>query len=214
MAGSKKLRGNDLAYFLNILKEWQTLVAAFIALAAALATIWMMQTQARDERARQRDALHRKGLAARAQMPDALSALSRFTEECVKWYDSKGAPPDLPTDAISALKNAIEFVESGAARTIFELISFYQVHNSRLFSPHTSPAGPEAADRLFDTTRLRCLVDRLFSYARNEVETVPENKPTQKDMMTALKIVATLPYVSEHKERYERVRDLIAKRYT
>jgi hypothetical protein len=196
-------------------KDWQTLVGAIIALAAALATILVMQNQARDDQERHRDGLYRKGLAARAQMPDALSALSGFTAECVKWYDDDRAPsPDHPTEAIDALKNAIEFLESGAATATFELISFYQVHNARLFSSHRRRrVGPGAADRLFDTTQLRCLADRLYPYARNEVETVPGTKPTQRQMMSALKVITPPGYESEHEDRYQRVCELIARRH-
>lgn len=202
-----------LACLRGILFDWQTLIAAAVALIAALWTIRVMNKQARDEQARHDDALYRKSLAARAQMPDALSSLSRFTEACVHWFDGGGTEPDRPDDAINALKNAIEYVDSSAAEPLFELIAFYQVHNSRLFSPHSLRVGPEAADRLFDTARLRCMIDRLFSYARNEVHKVSEIKPTQKDMKEALNLATPIGYASLYKERYDRVLELIAKRY-
>lgn len=204
-----------LACIRHFLYDWQTLASGILALIAAGATVWVMRGQIKDERRRHKDALYRKSLAARAQMPDALSALSRFTEACVQWADRSGArAPDLPLDAINVLKNGIEFVDSKTATSVFELVSLYQVHNARLFS-HTPPIhGPEAADRLYDATRLRCLVDRLFPYARNEVQVAPQGNPTKSDMMTALKIITGLSYASNYEKRYEQVCDLIAKRHS
>lgn len=49
--------------------DWQTLVSALLALIAALATIAVMQVQIKAEAKRHREALKRKAMAARAQMP-------------------------------------------------------------------------------------------------------------------------------------------------
>jgi hypothetical protein len=203
-----------LACIRQFLYDWQTFVTGILALIAAGATVLIMRTQTNDERERHADALHRKSLAARAQMPDALSALSHFSQACANWIDSREKEPlTAPTDAINTLKSGIEFVDTDAAAKVFELVSFYQVHNARLL-PSTHPIhDPEAGDRLYDTTKLRCFVDRLFPYARNEVLAAPQGNPTQKDMMTALKIITGMAYPTHHKERYERVCYFITKRH-
>lgn len=58
--------------------RWQTLVGAILALIVAVVTIFVMHGQRRDETDRHREAQRRKKLAARAQMPDALSELSAY----------------------------------------------------------------------------------------------------------------------------------------
>lgn len=148
-------------------------------------------------------------------MPDALSGISRFVETCVMWAARREpVPPAAPTDAINALKNAIEFVDNETAKTVFELVSFYQVHNARLFAYTPPIAGPEAADRLYESTRLIALVNRLFPYARNEVQKAPQEEPSQEDMMNALKAITGIGYRKEYAERYGQVCERITKKHS
>ena len=194
--------------------DWQTLMAGLLALVGAAATVWVIRTQIDDEHERHKDAIYRKSLVARAQMPDALSELSHFTEDCVIEYDRKTkAPTNRRSGAVDVLKNAIEFIDNTTALEVFDLVSFYQVHNARLYSSIGSRGGIMDSDRLYDTTKLRCLTDRLFSYARNEVKIASNGKPTRAEMMTALKVITAPHYELHYPDRYKRVVDLITKRH-
>lgn len=205
---------NYCAGLWNFLYNWQTLTSGILAVIVATVTVFVIHWQISEERKRHADALYRKSLSARAQMPGALSAICEFTEQCILWYDRKHpTPPVAPAAAIDALKAGIEFADNDTATRIFELVSFYQIHNARLNATTPPVKAPEDADRLFDTTKLRCLTDYLFPYARNEEKTAPVYNPSQDEMMTALKIITGPHYSSHYQQRYDKVRTRIERTY-
>lgn len=171
------------------IKEWQTLISAIIALIVALLTILVMWHLGRKDARRHAELLRRKGFAARAQMPDALSQLCRFSEQCMAFLNGKASNlPPRATEPITTLKSVIEYIGDEAAQRTFELVSFYQVYNARIHSYRRkqNDGGPEHAQQYYDTALLRYYIDRLYEYARNESETIPGD-PTRKDMYSGLR---------------------------
>lgn len=121
----------------DFLKEWQTLIGALIALAAALWTIRIMRNQTNAAEKRHQQQLARKAMAARAQMPDALSEICTYTGS-VSGYVLVGNKQDLPVPPIAAvmtLKQVIEHIEDTAAQRTFELVSWYQIQQARVSDP-------------------------------------------------------------------------------
>ncbi len=122
--------------------EWQTIIAGAIALAAAWWTIRTIRRQIRlqesqieDGKRRYADAQRSKMWAARAELPDALSALCGYSGRCVSYLigaDGFDQMPDTPADAISVVKSCVEFVDSDSAEKLSDLIVHYQNHNARL----------------------------------------------------------------------------------
>lgn len=152
---------SGLSSAIESLKEWQTLVGAVLALAAAWWTVKAVERQIRQEKEHYKDALKRKEFAARAQLPDALSELCRFTEGCMKFHDGRETvQPIRPTDAIAVIKAGLEFIGTQPSEKAFELVSFYQVHNSRFFSRRRR-RGLVGADRVYDTALLRYCTSTL-----------------------------------------------------
>jgi hypothetical protein len=197
--------------FVKLIQDWQTLFAALLALLAAWWTVQTIKQQITTESDRHKDAQKRKELSARAQIPDALSALCRFTESCMKYHDGRSQEvPVRATDAITTLKSAIEFVAPQPAEKLFELVSFYQVHNARLFSSLRHRGAPTNADRMFDTVVLRFYTDRMYAYARNEAETVSDEL-TRDRLLSSLKSVVTLFEYVGNEDRYAPVRRLIER---
>lgn len=195
--------------FIKLAYDWQTLISALLALLAAWWTVRTIKKQIAGEANRHADAQKRRELSARAQMPDALSTLSRFTEACMKYHDGRSQElPARSTEAVTVLKAAIEFIAPQPADKLFELVSFYQVHNARLFSARRRRAGPENADRMFDTTVLRFYIDRMYGYARNESEFVSDEF-TSDDLLSSLKAAVTLTEYAGNEERYVDVRKRI-----
>ncbi len=193
--------------FVQLAQDWQTLIAALLALLAAWWTVRPLKQQIATDRERHSDTLKRKELSARAQMPDALSALCNFTEDCMKFHDGRRRELPTPaTEAIAALKTAIEFVEPQPAQKIFELVSFYQVHNARLFSDRRE--GVEEVQRWYDTVRLRHYIDRLYEYARNESQIV-EGEQTAERLISSLRQTVGLEHCFENEDRYVAVRAMI-----
>jgi hypothetical protein len=193
-----------------VVKDWQTLISALLALGAAWWTIQTIKGQISAEAQRHIQTSTRKALAARAQMPDALSQLCRFTEGCMSFLDGRNEGlPDKATDAINILKSTIEFIDTQPAGKVFELVSFYQVHNARLYSGREH-RSPEIADRMYDTALLRFYVDRLYDYARNETEVVAEGESIP-EIVSALKQAVTLTEFVGNQQRYESALRKIAR---
>jgi hypothetical protein len=189
--------------FVEWLNKWQTLVSGILALIAGGGAVWAVLRQTREQRDQHAGMLERKRLSARAQMPEALSDLVGFVRECVQFVDGRrvGAPSK-PNEAIEKLKVAIEFVDTQPAKAIFELVSFYQVHNSRLFSDQPRVGGDNAdAQAYYDAAKLFFLTNRLYDYARNQAETV-DDQMNPDVLLDELKGVVGIGYYFGNEERY------------
>lgn len=193
---------------------WQTLIGALVALIAALWTISVMRDQMQAETDRHHDAQRRKRLAARAQMPDALSELGGYLRGCGAYLTNEADNlPVEPTAAISALKEVIEFIDDGAAERTFELVSWYQVFRARMSHGIPAPEKAEFADRQWDATLLQAYVNSLFDYARNEADDVDTSKPSREEMIDALKNVFRLVYMMQREEHFIQVNKIIERRH-
>jgi hypothetical protein len=175
--------------------DWQTLITGVLAVGFAAWTIYQVRQQidlqrqqiAKDEK-KLTEEKAAKALVAKAHMPDALSALSRYAADCLMFVHQNvrdGQPPVAPVEAIGTLKAVIEFVDGVAAQRVFEVITFYQVHNSRLERFGRARAG-ERLDHCIDAIRLRALVDGLYEYAR-ELPVEAPVRLSQDEMLTALR---------------------------
>lgn len=205
--------------FLNVaeaiycwLYGWQTLVGALVALLAALLTIKVMRRQMRADADRHSDSLRRKQMAARAQMPDALSELSAYARGCGAWLVG-GAPelPEEPSSAVAELKEVIEFIEDSAAERTFQLVSWYQVFRARSMPDVPAPQSAQFRDRMYDTVLLQAYINSLFDYARNEADKVDTSMPSSEGMHNALTNAFTLDHVVRHSEMYDGVREVIER---
>lgn len=81
----------------EMLSEWQTLISAVLALIAALLTAREMRKQTRGDGTLHKNELLRKRLAARAQMPDALSEVSEYVDKSCGYLVSGAAQPEAPS---------------------------------------------------------------------------------------------------------------------
>ena len=193
---------------------WQTLVGAIIALIAAVLTIGVMRKQMMHETTRHNDAQSRKRLAARAQMPDSLSELGAYVRGCAaRLMEREEALPPKPTDAISSLKEVIEFIDDDAAKRTFELVSWYQVFSARMSHDIPTPDNAAFPDRQCDAALLQAYINSLFEYARNEGDEVDTSEPSREEMVAALKNAFTLAHMMQHEDQYAGVKKIIERLY-
>ena len=179
----------------DCIREWQTLLAGFIALGAAGWTVWTinkqiaLQRQAIDEdRNRHRESLLRRSRVARAGLSDALSALCEFSRISAGFAEGRvEASPERPVDAIALIRTSIGFVDEDSASALWKLLIEYQVHNARLFDGSRQAGEAERSHRIYDAVRLYASAERLFPFARNEVETVADEAVSRQAMISALK---------------------------
>lgn len=201
--------------WINAIEEWQTLVSALLALAAAWWTVKTIEKQIWDERERHSEIRTRKALSMRAHMPDALIALTNFTRRCFNYIQNANEDfPEFCPEAIQIFKESIEFLDTQSSGMVYEMVSFYQVHNSRLtgYRDRGRPAS-DYEDRILDIVRLNYLALRIFAYARNLEQSIPNHAPTRDDLTHSLRsIIGTEEYMM-NEERYENLRVIVERRY-
>jgi hypothetical protein len=195
---------------IEILEKWQTLVTGIIALGAAWWTIRVIKEQIALQKAeinsneeRHRDSLKSKLFSIRAHMPDALSELSGYARNCMLYLrDLQDSLPDRPFDSINTMKNSIEYVDGDTAASIFEMVTHYQVHNSRILSYSRDRRAYDFVEKFYDTTLLHAYIDKIFEYSRGESEGVTPGSPSKKDMISSLRQAVGLAEFLENEEDF------------
>lgn len=75
--------------------------------------------------------------------------------------------PTLPSEIFSRIREDIPFFDEVAAESVSELMSWYQVQNSRLDSIKGRDSVRLVQEFLFDIVKLKVMVNALFAYARS-----------------------------------------------
>lgn len=164
-----------------LIVNFQTLIAGIIAFIGAWLTVQTMRKQ-------EKDRIYRASMTLRSRLPDAISDLLTYCKLCVEYLYLENR--DLPdcinyNDSIQVLRNNIEYSDTNTAQSLFEIISFYQVHNARFCKYiDVNPRIIQNNDLMaLDTIKLANYLHQLFSYARNEEEKFALNKkPSEEDI--------------------------------
>ncbi|MCC4246868.1 hypothetical protein [Stappia indica] len=197
----------------EFIKDWQTLIGAILALLAAHWTVKTIKRQMNQEDIRNKEIMSRKAMAARSYMPDALSDLSRYARASGSYLaNQSGPPPTPPTEAISALKQAIEHIDTDAAERVFQLISWYQVQCARTTNDKRTQQKLE--EHAYDIVLLQAYTNSLFEYARNEIQEIKYAKPTRAEMDTAKLNTFDVIHRAQHQEAFHILDDVIARRHS
>ncbi|WP_245512239.1 hypothetical protein [Rhizobium leguminosarum] len=192
--------------------DWQTLIGSLLALGAALLTVKEMRNQSRGDETRHRNELERKRMAARAQMPDALSEMSSYIRASTAQIVTGGEMPVAPVAALNTLKTVIEHIDTGYAEKTFQLVSWYQVQHVRMLAS-TNRNAHDTADQLFDAALLQAYVNRLFNYARNEKEEIGPKNLCREDLIDSLKSSLSLQVWAARHGEFPDVIEIINRRY-
>ncbi len=185
--------------------DWQTLIGAFFATAAAIATVSVMHFQTQQARKNNADAIQRKSLAARARMPDALRDMTKFCEVGAARILRKDRElPEEPLRALEDLKIAIEFIDIEKAEQLFDLLSHYQVYTSR-FSVFEGFAPGQG---IYDSAKLNYYINRLYAYARNR-ENEMDGENEQERLIYSMKAMVCLGDWEKNKDLFDAARTMI-----
>ncbi|WOF74941.1 hypothetical protein QMT40_002602 [Parvibaculaceae bacterium PLY_AMNH_Bact1] len=207
--------------FLCHLWQWQSLLVGALATFAAAATIWYMRKQIAQNDHTRSDDLARKLKAYRARMNPALSNLCAYNEKCMKFLlseaDSRELPTE-PTDEVTTISAAIEFVDDESAEAMAAMVSHYQVHRARLEgfleeNRRYIPTDRYSVEMVYTGAKLQSQIVNMFDYARQEEERVPTTPPSQAQMMSGLKGAVGLREFSAIKEKLAAVIELIQNRH-
>lgn len=196
----------------EFIKDWQTLIGAILALLAARWTVKTIKKQMNQEDIRNKEIMSRKAVAARSYMPDALSDLSRYARDSGSHLAGRSETlPAPPTEAVTALKQAIEHIDTDAAERVFQLISWYQVQRAR--TAGDVRAQQDFVEHAYDIVLLQAYVSSLFGYARNEVQTKIYQHPTLEEMQTAKSNTFDLVSINRNQANFDRLDEIIERRH-
>ena len=136
---------------IDVLEDWQTLVAGILALIAAIVTVRIMMRQVRIQkseldtaRRESEEQRQRRLIACRAVMPADLSSIIQYAQDCafasgtalqmLRGEEERRAfsCPSLPDRVVSNLQQLIEQLDEENANSIADLLSCYQVQHARL----------------------------------------------------------------------------------
>ncbi|HEX4180075.1 MAG TPA: hypothetical protein VHY32_04740 [Caulobacteraceae bacterium] len=209
-----------MACWIDVVKDWQTLIAGVLAIVAAFiggGFVWL-QTQTVDRREQAR--LERQHKAALAVLPLAISAFVEYAQQCavgllpvlrsavdeVVPVAARVAfvPPVLDSAVIPQLRDAIENAPEGFSDRIAALIAGGQVlaSNLRSLPDKTSPSTLVLKANIEEyIARAGIIFARgaaLFEYARGKSGVVPPANPSEDDVRAAINVMS-FEFVNEER---------------
>lgn len=211
------------------LRDWQTLAAGVLALAAAAITAFYLRKQIGQSELQERARIRRRHFAVRSILPLALSALTDYAEGSAKTLiavlgHAKGKMiprgslvievPETPVSAIETLREMIEFSDDYTGSYLASLIAQIQVQRSRLVDLREYLA-PSASSRaivavvdveiyIFDAAVIHAVASQFFRYARRATHQPPT-------MINWDDVAKSLDIISTHMSAVDGVRAFIAR---
>jgi hypothetical protein len=175
----------------NGLSNWQTLIAGLLALAGAIATVVAVRRQIEAGHHQEEERRIRQLTAARAVMPLALVKLIEYTDASLGALKAMNGPPEdkvivhpqgwtppvmpeIPETAVEVLRNCLQFSDAPAMEAICDIISEFQICNSRLRATiqGVSSGGGVVRhgynQRIAENLALGVRFEKLFDYARRK----------------------------------------------
>ncbi|MHA1564340.1 MAG: hypothetical protein ACTSX7_03400 [Alphaproteobacteria bacterium] len=224
-----------LIIFLGGLKDFQPIIGSILALFAAVLTIFFINRQITQTDRHAKEQRRRRNASARAVMPLELSTLCTYAEQCAMFlaelYPAPNedgnirAPegwsttvPVVAPEAVSVLRECIEFADEAIAHVIEDLLVKLQVQGSRLQGVRADLLGTSATSSaarisrmdldtyIVDAIEVYACAALLFEYARRETDEAPR-APNLKDMATAAKLSG----IRNH--RFPRIHEILERRY-
>jgi len=204
------IEGIELVEFL---KDWQTLTAGFVAFFGALITTVVLVIQHRFDKKNHKEDQRKNAFYMRSLMPDALSELVSYSEACFRHVNDEDPLPAKPDKAISILKENIKYTDAKTSKCLFEIVSFYQIHNSRLQSYADSKVRKKLENIMYDMALLYHYVGCLFPYARNQVSSIKVIFPTELEIIDAAQGMIGRDRYPHEPEKIVALVDLVKRRW-
>lgn len=180
----------------KLASEWQTFIAAIIALLAALSMNRIVRSQIQQAERHENDRRRRRYIAARSTLPLLLTEICRYAMDVTNYLrpihqqltDSPEAepglphPPEMPEKLFSPIEHMIEAAEDERVVThLRKIVSQIQILNSRMTDRLIPrPTRMFVTPREIETNLRQCALIHatagiLFPFARFLSEDVPEN---------------------------------------
>ncbi|MDT0619892.1 hypothetical protein RM531_15575 [Salinisphaera sp. P385] len=189
---------------IEIAHEWQTLIAGVLALSGAAATVWTLHRQMQHQREmldkqiqhqweQHEDQRRRQARAARAMLPEDLSAICEYARDCGQLIHTAycdypdhdrvaefGPIPTLSDRVLANLQQLIEHLDESDADKLADLLECFQVQKGRFFDAlqtwkkaREDGSGPALSHKhiehpLIETIVLYLLSEHCLGFARRE----------------------------------------------
>lgn len=165
--------------------EWDTLIVGLLAVVGATFSIRAVRQQITQVEAHRRDDLQRENVAARAALPVALSALTRYAKGCAdellpatKLDQNQLAArqfsfPTVPDQIIPVVRDCVRFADGGKRDELADLLSELQVQQTRIFEfanpdPDHIRVPVNVIEYCLDAIVLYGRASALFDYGRRK----------------------------------------------
>ena len=202
---SRRPQRNDQLKPITWIYNFQTLIAGALALGGAVVTIWGIRHQVKQSENQENERRRRQNMAARAMMPVALMEIHRYARECVsvllpvlpdppeqRITAHIGEIPPIPADALFTLRQSVEFGSNEIATYLSDLIRYIQIQHARITDAKrdllreggTIVLRANILQYTIDSLDILARADKLYPYARRDVDVVPE-KLQDHDLRTA-----------------------------
>lgn len=182
------------------LHDWQTLVAATVASIAAYIAFQNTSRSLTHNEELERRRRSRKHAALRAMLPLALSAVTDYAERSARALDgllpkcvdgalpkglaSKDLAQPLPSDALRALADFIEYSDDVDVSILEATVAWVQIHDSRirgLVKDNHDPLGSTLVlavgieGSIIDSASIYGGASRVYDYARRRSDQIPNS---------------------------------------
>ncbi|MDB5437843.1 MAG: hypothetical protein JWM33_270 [Caulobacteraceae bacterium] len=181
--------GIDFGCYITAAYDWQTLIGAIVAVAAALIAMWAVRKQLRHSDRQEQHRLGARDRAVRAIMPWALSAVVDYADRTAgalmslhdaqrEWQkaqtgiETQPAKPRLevtapPPDLLPVFERLIEATQSAAVtERLADIVAEMQVLEARLRDDGKMTLNPKGL--ILGALGLRAAATTLFQFARRE----------------------------------------------
>jgi len=183
---------HGIAYWIY---HFQTLVAGIFALLAAWWTVINIQKQIKQAEEFRNEDKHTKNIASRAGMARALSVIADYNNSCMnlaielyQHYKNNnnhvrgftGELIDYPQESYDKIQSVVEYADREDAKILLDYISFSQIQESRMrelanlanVTPRRIITEWNCYSYIYDALRAKKATDRLFDYARNQIDNI------------------------------------------
>lgn len=212
-----------LATMIAAVKDWQTILAGFLAVLAAKLTVDAIGDQIAQTDRHEEDRRQRKNRAARAELPAALSLLTGYANNCldlIKFIPFDGdervllpaetsfAIPSIPQEALATLRRCIETSDDTVYDAMATLLEKIQVQQSRLKNIAHDVIAPsnrivtrsQLAGAAVDANEIFARINLMWDYARRDSETI-------RKTLVAADLINNLRFDDFREEDYPGIQD-------
>lgn len=174
-------------FWINMLFDWQTMVAAIVAgVPAAFGAylLWKQVSSQREETTRIRE---KEEVSARIRLVAALSALTSYYKTSVgPLMDSNYRTTEVPNASLETLMASAPVVDGEVFNHIKKVIIDFQIF-SVLYPSRTGSIDTPMRDRaLVLLAKLHKATNELYAYARFQAETVISTQETEEELSNSL----------------------------